>query len=514
MKQYKKSIQILIFAMLTIGVWDVRAETNTKTKLTYPIVDTNQTAFFDDGTTGDPITSPCQGGAWFGQDAQYQGNGPSYRDHKDGTISDLVTGLMWQKSPDQNGDGKITTADKLTYEQATTGAARLRLGGYSDWRLPTIKELYSLIEFSGRDASGYRGSDTSGLVPFIDTRYFPFVYGDTGSNERLIDSQYASATVYLSPTYVGGKADKTVFGVNFSDGRIKGYGLVLPNGQAKTFLVLYVRGNNDYGRNKFRDQGDGTIIDNATGLVWAKDDSGKESPKGMTWAAALAWAAKKNVDKYLGHNDWRLPNAKELQSIVDYSRSPSGTDSAAIDPLFNATTIINEAGEKDWGFYWTGTTHIGMGAQSSGWAVYISFGKAMGYINDKWVDVHGAGAQRSDPKKGSPKDFQQGMGAQRDAIRINNFVRLVRCGENTIVTGGKPAQTLPGKTISDSNEGQPPGGVARPDFAKVSKTLGIPVDQLEAALLDPATGPVSISVGAQKLGISQETLSKALESAR
>ena len=50
----------------------------------------------------------------------------------------------------------------------------------------------------------------------------------------------------------------------------------------------------------------------------------------------------------------------------------------------------------------------------------------MGYFNGVWQDVHGAGAQRSDPKTGSADDYPYGHGPQGDAIRIQNFVRLVR----------------------------------------------------------------------------------------
>jgi len=47
-------------------------------------------------------------------------------------------------------------------------------------------------------------------------------------------------------------------------------------------------------------------------------------------------------------------------------------------------------------------------------------------MRDAWVDAHGAGAQRSDPKTGDPSQFPRGRGPQGDAIRITNFVRLVR----------------------------------------------------------------------------------------
>ena len=131
------------------------------------------------------------------------------------------------------------------------------------------------------------------------------------------------------------------------------------------------------------------------------------SSQGMNWQDALAYVQQKNEENYLGHNDWRLPNAKELQSIVDYSRSPSATNSAAISPLFDVPTITVENGETDYPFYWTSTTHIGFPNNGQS-AVYLSFGRALGYWNDKWTDVHGAGAQRSDPKVDDPNDYPYG----------------------------------------------------------------------------------------------------------
>ncbi|MCX6068443.1 MAG: DUF1566 domain-containing protein, partial [Chloroflexi bacterium] len=286
-------------------------------------------------------------------------------------------------------------------------------GGYSDWRLPSIKELYSLIGFRGTDPSV--GSGTVQLIPFIDTTYFQFVYGDAQSGERTIDSQYASGTVYVGPSSRGGQK---LFGVNFADGRIKGYDLSMPGGAEKTFFVICVRGNPQYGQNAFQDNGDQTISDAATGLTWAKADSGSA----MNWQQALSWVQAQNAANYLGHNDWRLPDIKELQSIVDYSRSPDASASAAIDPLFESTRLSNEADQEDYPFYWSGSTHAGSTGKGET-ADYMAFGRALGYMDSAWVDVHGAGAQRSDPKSGDAAQFPQGRGPQGDAIRIQNYVR-------------------------------------------------------------------------------------------
>ena len=102
------------------------------------------------------------------------------------------------------------------------------------------------------------------------------------------------------------------------------------------------------------------------------------------------------------------------------------TTTAAIDPLFNVTSIINEAGETDYPYFWSGTTHASWASISGGNAAYVAFGRAMGYMNGEWIDVHGAGSQRSDPKAGDPADYPTGNGPQGDAIRIYNYVRLVR----------------------------------------------------------------------------------------
>ena len=421
----------------------ILAETNLAATL---IVDTMQTNCYD---TNAVITAPATGQAYYGQDAQLYGNQASYALSADKmTVHDNNTGLTWMRAPNTTLTSPVK-ADKLTFSAATNLPAALNAtnyGGYGDWRLPTIKELYSLFDCRGTDPSSYSGSDLSVLTPFIDTNYFLFAYGQTNLGERVIDSQYASSTVFVINPAENGYTK--VFGVNFADGRIKGYDLGMPDGSDKTFFVQLVRGGTGYGVNNFTNHGDGTITDCATGLMWSQADNGAP----LLWPNALAWVQTKNAANYLGHNDWRLPNVKELQSIVNYSNAPGYNGLPAIDTIyFSCSVITNEAGTNDFPYYWTGTTHASYNTSNAGGgeADYVPFGRALGYSTTlgMWVDVHGAGCQRSDPKIAPPysyatvyKTTNNGVvysgyswGPQGDAIRGSNYVRLVRGGNYSSV---------------------------------------------------------------------------------
>jgi len=389
-------------------------ETQDRQSGNYRIVDTGQTAFYDNN--GETSVQTI-GEAFYGQDANYTGNQPSYTNNGDGTITDNVTGLMWEQG-----------FDLCNFDEAQSYAKACTTGGYTDWRVPTIKELYSLIDFSGNQGSGDPSSKStpSNAVPFIDTDYFDFEYPNDGI-KRYIDAQYITSTEYVSTTMNG---SATFFGVNFADGRIKGYPQNPGNrGTSEQFYVRLVRGNADYGINAFVDNGDGTVTDEATGLMWSKVDSGDavfdlsaitNGDGSLNWQEALSFA--ENAE-YAGYDDWRLPNAKELQSILDYNRSPDSTSSAAIDPIFACTQIINEAEQVDYPFFWTSTS-FNPGKD----AAIVCFGRALGYFDAggrgaQFMDVHGAGCQRTDPKTGSAS---YGNGPQGDVRRVYNFVRLVR----------------------------------------------------------------------------------------
>jgi hypothetical protein len=96
---------------------------------------------------------------------------------------------------------------------------------------------------------------------------------------------------------------------------------------------------------RFVDNQDGTVTDNCTGLTWQKDTGGDGSP--LVWRDALAYCDHLDL---AGHDDWRLPNVRELLSIIHYGKLPP-----AIDPVFGVSTAIDPVfGESP--VYWSSTS--------------------------------------------------------------------------------------------------------------------------------------------------------------
>jgi hypothetical protein len=99
---------------------------------------------------------------------------------------------------------------------------------------------------------------------------------------------------------------------------------------------------------RFFDNGDGTVTDHCTGLMWQKDTADTNGDGVVTGMDALAWCdALRFCDnlKFAGHEDWRLPNIRELESIIDY-----GDSSVSLDPVFGEATF-------SLALQWSSTTH-------------------------------------------------------------------------------------------------------------------------------------------------------------
>lgn len=411
-------------SLLATACLTLKGGENSKTpKVKFVVTDSSQTKFYDN--EGNIIEAPKPGELYYGQDAHYQGIEPSFTDNGDGTITDNNTGFMWQKTP---------PSDKMTYDQAMEYIENLNLGGYTDWRLPTIKESFSIANLDGK----LNPDDIDLAVPYIDTEYFDFTYDQA----KPYTGSYWTSSVVKMPANNDYELMGKNYGFNWADGHLKSYGDGYNvdgtvNGFSIPAGVRAVRGEeNVYGVNDFVDNQDGTITDSATGFMWSKQDSGAVNDdgtirlesddnygNGRTWTDTLKWVESMNEANYLGYSDWRLPDIKELQSIVDYGK----TEIPAVNPEYFKLSSPDS-------YVWSSTT----AGDFPEMADYIAFGRAYGIdlmseeeqhmgpppegdnteemgpppemeesesssstvevTVDDFVDVHGPGAMRADYK--------------------------------------------------------------------------------------------------------------------
>jgi len=280
--------------------------------LATPVPDTGQTKCYNN--TNEEIPCPQPGEPFYGQDAQYSVNPPSYtkldangNPLPDSTSSwamvrDNVTGLIWENKTD---DGSLHDKD-ISYnwqDAQDVFIASLNanhFGGFSDWRLPTAKELSSIIF---RDVYN----------PSINTNYFP----------NTLASAYWSSTPDKSDINLA-------WWVYFYDGCIYHHKTKLEYSNVRA-----VRGRQLL--NNYVENGDGTVTDTNTDLMWQQDGTSQR-----TWEGALAYCENLTL---AGYNDWRLPNINELHSLVDFER---------YNPSINTTYFITMGSA-----YWSSTSFTG-----------------------------------------------------------------------------------------------------------------------------------------------------------
>jgi hypothetical protein len=194
---------------------------------------------------------------------------------------DNNTGLIWEVKSPRKGDVNYC-ADTYSWKKAEDsyikGLNKKKYGGFSDWRLPNKDELRSIVDY------GKTG-------PALDSHYFP----NTQS-----DFYWTSVPYKMQEPFVWGLFLGLGSGICYTP-LSKRYALAVRAGFNKNF------GKADPAR--FKDNADGTITDSLTGLMWQKGENER-----MDWYAALK--ACKDM-QLAGHNDWRLPNLKELNSILN-----------------------------------------------------------------------------------------------------------------------------------------------------------------------------------------------------
>ncbi|MCH7867310.1 MAG: DUF1566 domain-containing protein, partial [Myxococcales bacterium] len=281
--------------------------------------DTGQTTCYVPGF-GD-----VKGCAGTGQDGEYSINPMSFTDNGDGTVTDNLTTLMWQQdgaSSSLNWYEASGTMDATDNPTSTDVCGSLALGGHNDWRLPTPIELMGIVDY---------GTDG----PAIDTTYFP-------NTASFSTAQYwTSTTLNISPSNAW---------VVFSDeGDVR---WARKGADFSSQHVRCVRGVSFVAR--YTDKGNGTVTDRVTGLIWQQEDDNT----GKTWQQALDYC---NGLALAGHSNWRLPNAKELESITDYTKNT---------PAIDSNYFLNTA--EDHASYWSSTTY--KFTPSSAWVVYFRWG--------------------------------------------------------------------------------------------------------------------------------------------
>jgi hypothetical protein len=255
--------------------------------------DTGQTQCY--GGSSHEITCPQPGEPFYGQDAQYGPNVQAFTDLGNGIVRENMSGLEWvqdgnliaNRNPgfdtdETIDDGAVTWQSALDYIEKLNMEVYL---GYSDWRLPTIKELSTIVDYS---------IDYWVSGPLLNDSYF---------SDTMVGMYWSSTTL----NFVGDRAKTQA-----------SHGFLLYDVKTDCNFVRAVRGN-PLPVNNFLYTGLGTVADISTGLMWQQ----AIAPGSYSWKQALAYCETLEL---AGYNDWRLPNNNELYSITNSPESNPAID--------------------------------------------------------------------------------------------------------------------------------------------------------------------------------------------
>ena len=266
---------------------------------------------------------------------------PRFIDNGDGTITDTVLKLMWQKEQ----------PERKSYNEVQEMLKTFELAGHKDWRLPTMNEICSIFDESYSNGNWYYDEffECDKLQPPILQHITANIWENTYvwiMNFNFgYEGYYGEKFVPLCYRLV--RNLETVAQDKFT---------VTPSGQTKIFdyngNVIGV--NENFGATDFVDA-ENYIFDKKTGLSYEKN-----SAETFTFEEAQEHIKKLNASNFGGKNNWRLPNVDELRFIVDYGKM----NPAVFDEFKNYVAPI---------FYWTSDEHA-ITKNTRAWVVYFGYG--------------------------------------------------------------------------------------------------------------------------------------------
>lgn len=343
--------------MTAVGVdGTVKSYTVTVTPLTnYPFPDTGQTQCYDATAAQScptvTATHPRQDAEIADVPAARSLTGPTQHPvfTNDFTTTDNVTGLVWKTCSEGLSDASCTTGTitTTTWNAAASlpacdalNSANSGFGyaGYKTWRMPTVDELQTLANYSG-SASAF------------DATYFP------GTSTANI--YWTSSTNMATPTE--GWSVRFTLGIAYTYPKTSGGYMRCVAAKSSVKAPTYT------------DNGNGTITDLSTRLVWQKCSRGQVNDSTCSgavtpasWTTALGYCQTLPLAGY----NWRLPSINELNSVIDRTAENPAIQST----YFPSTATTN---------YWTSTTDPSTPANA--WFIIFaqgrwqSFGKGTSY---------------------------------------------------------------------------------------------------------------------------------------
>lgn len=203
------------------------------------------------------------------------GAAPDYT-RANNVVTDHATGFMWQDDTDA-GDN----AARKTLPDAVSYCDNLTLGGYDDWRVPSFRELESIVDYGRNEHT-------------IDP-----IFQNIAPNDYWLTSSYLSSTASSASA-----GDQHI--LLFTSGQQFSY---MNNG---AYFVRCVRGAEL--QSSFTRSNDDIVTDHAAGLMW--QDNSEAATTHQVWENAINYCEALTLGSY---SDWRLPNIRELQTIVDFN---------------------------------------------------------------------------------------------------------------------------------------------------------------------------------------------------